>query len=272
MNFKDALLVGAAVLTLGVGCANPQAPDDEPDYQTSTVTTEPIMGIQPPFFGQTLAIAPFVNKSLSEYRTLGDIAPDVLVEFAINGGWQPIEGQRGQLDVIAEELDFGQTEYVNPQTAAQIGNMLGARYVLIGAVTNFKITKTRGKDGWDFLGIVGQQGNESVLVYECQVAGRVVDVQTRAIVGARTESVKQVYRIGGKKTQVLGVKVESGETVEVERDSLGKVLRLAFSKMLNGIHTQVNMRAAQMRAPQQSYQQPPPPAYQPTQPPAANGY
>lgn len=245
---KRALALAlTASVGLAIGCSDPEV-DHRPEYGSTDVSVPDVTPVQPPFFGQTLAVVPFVNKSLSEYKNLGDIAPDVLVEFAIAGGWRPIEGQRGQLDAVAEELNFGQTEFVNPNTAAKIGNMLGARYVLIGAVTNFRITRASAKKGVDVLGLVTVGGKKAILSYDCQVSGRIVDVETREIIGAGTAAVEQKYEVGGSKTRVLIVKVEDGEEVEVTRDSMGKVLRIAFAQMINRIHTLTNQHAAMRRA------------------------
>lgn len=248
MRRFSALVLALSVCGgFGTGCSDPVAPDDEPEYSSSDVQIPEITMVNPPFFGQTVAIVPFVNKSLSEYRTLGDIAPDLLAEMALEGGWRVVESNSAQLDAIGDELNFGQSEMVDPSSAAKIGNMLGAKYVLIGAVTNFKITKARAKSGVNVLGLIKIGGKDQTLTFDCQVAGRIVDVETREIVGAGTASVKQQYRVGGSKTTILFVTVEDGSTVEVDRDSMGKVLRIAFARVLNKTHKLMNRRAAMMQ-------------------------
>jgi len=236
------LVVGLAVLASAVGCSQPEV-NDEPEYQSTTVQIPDIVRINPPYLRQTIAIVPFVNKTLSDYKTLGDIAPDLISEMALAGGWRVVESNRSQLDAVAEELNFGQTEYVDPGTAAKVGNMLGAKFVLIGAVTNFRITKARAKKGVDVLGLVTVGGKQSVLTYDCQVAMRFVNVQTREVIASATASVKQKYEVGGSKTRVLFVTVDSGETIEISQDSMGKVLRLAFAKAINKAHTLANLNA-----------------------------
>lgn len=235
--------IALSAVLFGLGCSQPDV-RDEPEYQGTTVQIPPIIVLNPPMFGQTIAIVPFVNKTLANYKELGDVAPDLMAEMALEGGWRLVEGTKAQLDSAVEELNFGQTEMVNEQTAARIGQMLGARYVFIGAVTNFRVTRAAAKKGVDVLGLVQVGGKESVLTFDCQVAGRVVNVQTREVIAAATEAVKQKYEAGGSKTRVLFVKVESGETIEVDQDSMGKVLKLCFAQMINRCHTMLNTRIA----------------------------
>jgi curli biogenesis system outer membrane secretion channel CsgG len=251
---KQALAPALVVVALGLtaACDQPEV-NDEPEYQSTTVQTPEVVMINPPWFNQTIAVVPFVNKTLADYKALGDIAPDVLAELVLEGGWRLVESNRAQLDAVAEELNFGQTEMVDEATAAKIGNMLGAKFVMIGAVTNFRITKAAAKKGVDVLGIVSVGGKESVLTFDVQVSGRIVNVETREVIAAGTEAVKQKYQAGGSKTRVLFVKVEDGETIEIDQDSMGKVLHLAFAKMVNKIHAQANRRAGMMAS------QPPPP-------------
>ncbi len=225
------------------GCTSAEAPSDEPDYSAADVEGPQIEPIRPPYWGATIAVVPFVNKSLSEYRKLGDIAPDVLVAYAIEAGFRPVESHGGQLDEVMKELNFGQTEYVNPESAAKIGKMLGAKYVLIGAITNFRITKTKGKKGVDFLGIVEVGSSAQVLTYDVQVSGRIVDVETREIIAADAgTSYKQRFSVEGGKWRVLGIGSERKEVIENERDTLGKVLKIAFAKSFNKMTRQLNRR------------------------------
>ncbi|RME76489.1 MAG: hypothetical protein D6776_01160 [Planctomycetota bacterium] len=249
-----ALAVVAGALVLG-GCSSAEAPPDEPDYASSDVEGPQIKPVRPPYWGQTIAVVPFVNKSLSEYKKLGDIAPDVLVAYAIEAGFRPVEGHGGQLDEVLKELNFGQTEYVDPKSAAQIGKMLGAKYVLIGAITNFRITKTKAKKGVDVFGIVEVGSSAQVLTYDVQVSGRIVDVETREVVAADAgTSYKQRFSVEGGKWHVLGVGSEKREVIENERDTLGKVLKIAFAKSFNKMIDQLNRR--------------PPPGWQPPPGPA----
>jgi curli biogenesis system outer membrane secretion channel CsgG len=257
-----AMLAGAVALA---GCSSAEAPPDEPDYASSDVEGPQIQQVRPPYWGSTLAVVPFVNKSLSEYKKLGDIAPDVVVAYAIEAGWRPVEGQSAQLDEVMKELNFGQTEYVNPESAARIGNMLGARFVMIGAVTNFRITKTKGKKGVDVFGIVEVGSSAQVLTYDVQISGRIVDVETREIISADAgPSYKQRFSVEGDKWSVLGVSGETKEVVENERDSMGKVLKIAFAKSFNKMTDQLNRR------PPPGWQ-PPPPGPAPTAPSGGTG-
>ncbi|MFC1707566.1 CsgG/HfaB family protein [Planctomycetota bacterium] len=239
-----ALVLGLS-LVFGSACSEPEV-QDEPTYEDTDVQAPAIQPVATAFMGKTIAIVPFVNKTLSEYQELGDIAPDVLSAFCIEGGWRVIEGvDSGQLEAVSSELAYGQSEYVKPETAVKIGKHFGAQYVLVGAVTNFRITKARRKKGVDVLGLVEVGGSKEVLTFDCQVSGRIVSVETREIIAADSgTAVKQKYEVGGSKTSVLFVKVEDKERVEVDRDSFGKILKIAFARSLNKLHGQTQMRAA----------------------------
>jgi len=51
--------------------------------------------------------------------------------------------QRGEnLNVLIEEIDFGQSGYVEPDTAVEMGHILGVNYILSGQVTNFGYEET----------------------------------------------------------------------------------------------------------------------------------
>ena len=271
---RIAWLFCGLLLFAGAGCTADPEKREDPEFEDSDVQTPPIHRISPPFAGQYIAIAPFVNKTLAEYRQLGDIAPDVLSSYAIDGGFRVVESLKGQMNEVMDEANFQQTAQVDEASAVKLGKMKGARFVLIGAITNYRVTKAKASKGFDALGLVEVGGAQQSLVYEVQVSSRIVDVETREVIAAdRATSFKQKYSVGGSTVKVLGIGSESRETVETKDESMGKVLTIAFAKSINKVIDQANGRAAQYIAPQ-PYQpvgnQPPPqqpqPGYQPAQP------
>ena len=269
MNRRLGIVLAAVVLACG--CGNPQ-PSEDPSYEGSDVQAPPINPIRAPFAGMTVAIVPYVNKTLAEHRELGNVAPDIIAAFAIEAGFRVVESKGGQLGEVMDEMNFSQTEFVDPSTAAKIGKMKGAKLVLLGAVTDYRITKAKGKKGVDVLGLVEVGGSEASLVYDCQVSSRLVDVETREVIAADAgTAVKQKYSVSGSKVGVLGVEVEEKQDVETQRESMGKVLKLAFARSLNKIVGQANGRAHQFGGSAPAYPAPAPSPYPPSTAPASPG-
>ena len=130
MRFEYALV---AALALAAGCSDKSPrPNEDPTYENSDVQHEEIKPVYPPFAMQTVAVATFVNKSLSRYPQLGNIAPDVLPGMMIEAGYRVVEGKGGQLDEVMNEANFGQSEFVDPKSAAKLGKIGEADLCLMG--------------------------------------------------------------------------------------------------------------------------------------------
>ena len=99
-------------------------------------------------FGQSklrVAVVAFENSSTWSYwgDNLGRAAADVFVTALMETGkFSMIE--RDKVDIVLAEQDFGATGRITPQTAAQIGKMLGVDLLLTGSVTHFSISRTGG--------------------------------------------------------------------------------------------------------------------------------
>jgi curli biogenesis system outer membrane secretion channel CsgG len=266
---RISIFLAAALVGLG-GCSSESPrPSEDADYSSSDVQPPPIQQVAPPFLGSFVAIVPFVNKTLANYKELGNSAPDIIAAYALDAGFRVAEGQKGQLNEVMDELNFQQTDFVNPQSAAKIGQMYGAKYVLVGAVTDYRVTKAKGKRNFDALGLVSVGGGEEALVYDVQVSSRIIDVATREVICADPgTAIKQKYEVGGRHVKVLGVGTESSQSIDTQDESMGKVLKLAFAKSMNKLIQQANRRAPaympqpQYQPPPQGYQ-PPPQGYQP---------
>jgi curli biogenesis system outer membrane secretion channel CsgG len=254
MNRLAIVLAGGIALA---GCGSNQ-PSEDPNYEGSDVSGPAIQPVSAPFAGSFIAIVPFVNKTLAQHRELGSVAPDIISAYAIDAGFRVAEGQKGQLNNVMDEMNFQQTEFVDPNTAVKVGKMYGARFVLVGAVTDYRVTKARGSKGVDVLGLVDVGGSDQSLVYDVQVSSRIVDVQTREVICADSgTAVKEKYAVTGGHVNVLGVGTHDSQQVETQDESMGKVLKIAFAKSMNKLVAQANRRApAYMQAA-------PPPAYAP---------
>ena len=99
-------------------------------------------------FGQSklrVAVVAFENNSTWSYwgDNLGNAAADVFVTALMETGkFSMIE--RNKVDIVLAEQDFGETGRITPQTAAQIGKMLGVDLLLTGSISQFSINRTGG--------------------------------------------------------------------------------------------------------------------------------
>jgi curli biogenesis system outer membrane secretion channel CsgG len=78
-----------------------------------------------------------------EMRT-SDVLRDLLItEFVKHGAGKIRMVERGQIDQVRKELAFGNSDEVDPKTAAGVGKLLGAQYIVTGKITRFS-TKSSG--------------------------------------------------------------------------------------------------------------------------------
>jgi curli biogenesis system outer membrane secretion channel CsgG len=92
-----------------------------------------------------VAVVRFDNNSTWHWwgDQLGEAAADVFVTALMDSGrFSVIERQK--VDEVLIEQDFGASGRVTPQTAAQIGKMLGVDLLLTGSVSEFSISTTGG--------------------------------------------------------------------------------------------------------------------------------
>lgn len=92
--------------------------------------------------------------------------------------------EREALDAILKEQQLGETGAISPETAADVGKLIGARYLVMGTVTEFNLTNvgSTGRIGVPISGFrlgLGGQSNKHVRV-SCEA--KIVDTTTGAIV------------------------------------------------------------------------------------------
>lgn len=121
------------------------------------------------------------------YRELGSGVKDIFITEAFNSQqFQLVE--RADLDKLLTEQNFGQSGRVDPETAAEVGRLVGAEVIINGNVTEFGVQSTGG--GGRLFGIFG--GSAETVTVRVSVDVRVVDVATGIILsvgtGTATES------------------------------------------------------------------------------------
>ncbi len=92
--------------------------------------------------------------------------------------------ERESLDVVLQEQNLGASGDVTPETAAEVGKLIGAKYIVLGTVTEFNLTSV-GSRGSIRLPISGSRlglGGKSSDVVRISCEIRVVDTDTGLIV------------------------------------------------------------------------------------------
>ena len=156
-----------------------------------------------------IAVVEFENKTVYGSR-LGTAAADILVtELARTGRFILVERQK--LEKVMAEQKLGITGAVDPDTAAQMGKVLGAAAIVSGAVSQFGV-KTKGTDA-----LIVESKQQ---VAEAVVDVRIIDASTAQILYA--ESGKGLAETSTGSFLGLGTKSSYDEALE------GKALRSAI--------------------------------------------
>ncbi|UCG20728.1 MAG: hypothetical protein JSU80_13595 [Deltaproteobacteria bacterium] len=132
--------------------------------------------------------------------------------------------ERDRLNSIMKEQKLQMSGAVDMSTAVQIGKLVGAKYIITGAVTEFGVAKTGAHGGGYFS--VGKQH------YRATVDVRAVNVQTGEIVFADTGS----GALRSRAVSVLGF--GGGESYDEKKAS--ESMRLAIDDVMSRIYIELN--------------------------------
>ena len=174
--------------------------------------------IAPPSVGPRLRVAviEFENKTTYGQR-LGTAAADVLVtELSKTDRFILIE--RAKLDRLVAEQKLGMTGVVDPNTAAKMGQVLGAAAIVTGAVSEFG-TQQKGTD---------------YLITESkkQVARAVVDVR---VINTETSQILYAESGTGETTSSTGTFLGMGSRASYNESMEGEALRAAIQKFAGNL-------------------------------------
>jgi curli biogenesis system outer membrane secretion channel CsgG len=118
------------------------------------------------------AVIDFVDKTQYGQGRLAAAGSEVLTNYLVNSGqFRVVERQK--LSSALGEQQLAQTGLVDTTTAARVGKIVGAKYVIHGVVSNFGVrTETSN--------IIIHQSKTQVA--ECTVMVRWIDVETSEVV------------------------------------------------------------------------------------------
>jgi curli biogenesis system outer membrane secretion channel CsgG len=206
------VLIASLSLLLAFSCGGPKkqaaiAPADTIDY-SKLVTHGP---------KKRIAIAEFVNKTQYAKGRIGTQASDQLATHLVKSN-AFIVIEREQLNKIMGEQALGQTGAVKGETAAKVGELLGAQSLITGSITEFGFTQGT-TDGGLF--------KKKVQKVRAVVNIRAIDTTTGAIIFAENgEGIAET-----EDTQVFGFGSKTGydETLN------DKALNQAIVKLVSNI-------------------------------------
>ncbi len=119
-----------------------------------------------------VAVADFLDKTAYGKGQLGTGASDILTNYLVKSQQFRVF-ERQQISKALDEQKFQQSGVVDAKTAVQVGKMIGAEYVVYGAITNFGI-RTESTNA------IFYQNKKQIA--ESQVDVRIINVETGEVV------------------------------------------------------------------------------------------
>ncbi len=219
---KNKLMALGVTLVLSVACS----PSKTVKMQQA-LSVDKTERVESKYAGpkRRIGVSEFVNKTTYGQGRLGGSATDILVtELTKSGKFIVVE--RDRMEKIMEEQKLQSQGMTDPQTAAQVGRILGLEAIVVGAVSQFGV-KTEGSDY-----LISQTKKQ---VADVTVDIRLVDVQSGQVLMA--DSGKGQAK--SKKGSFLGMGTKGGydETIE------GEALRAAIVQFVTNIDSQLNKKA-----------------------------
>ncbi len=156
-----------------------------------------------------IAVKTFENPTVYSNSTIGNALTEILVtELSKTGKYALIERQA--VDELLKEIHFGLTEWAKSATFAQLGQLLGAEYLLIGKVTNFGYKETaEQRDVY-----VSGRGRSTRTVYtqeaDVRVDFRLVNVKTGEVILSEAGTGRRTAKSEHSEMEVWRVLLRSG--------------------------------------------------------------
>ena len=133
-------------------------------------------------------------------RRMADVLRDLLTTELVEHGTGKIRMvERSRLDSIRKEQALGLGGEVDSDTAANVGKLLGARYIITGKISRFAQKKSSFSGGWgagvaakkltgsSTAGAAASSTRVGTVSFEGRLDLRVIDVETGEIVAAASE-------------------------------------------------------------------------------------
>jgi len=243
-------IIGAIFLA---GCEGTRTSSAAADRQMTTQVgrySPPPAGLVP----VRLGVPAFeVEPRSGAAEDMSTVAADILTTLATNSGrFRVIE--RAQLRQLTREQGLG--DVVRVDEVAEMGEVRGVDYLILGRITNLRVQKSKDSGGFG-LGTVRFPGgggfggfdlnkSSSQIDVECGVDIRMVDPVTGEVVAADFSEYNRTDSISNMGVSVLGVSAGSDTQLDISEDDQGRILRLALDeamrKMLPNIDAAIQQR------------------------------
>ena len=146
-----------------------QKPKENPDPLNGSITNAYVHD-RPRMF-----VLPFEDRSEGGQAPAKAIINTMITELHKSGVFNLVERER--TDVISQEISLGQSGLVDPSTAAKVGKLMGAQYVMIGAITLYYYSEKGSGFPFPILGFATKDKTAYVVIDI-----RIVNVSTGLIV------------------------------------------------------------------------------------------
>lgn len=170
-----------------------------------------------------VGVVDFENKTAYGQQRLGQAASDILITELVKTG-KFIVVERDKMNKLLDEQKLGLSGAIDPNTAAQMGKILGLSAIVTGAISNFGVRTT----GSEY--IIAQSKRQEAT---CTVDIRVVDGETGQILLADSGKGLAKVSTGG----MLGLGTKGGYSESSEGDA-----RAAISQLVVNITSQINKK------------------------------
>jgi len=125
-------------------------------------------------------------------RGSGNEIADLIGFELLKRGYSVVE--RSKVGLILKEQSMGLSDIIDPATAAEVGNILGVRALVIGTVTKYTVTKSRKGQSSLYIPTVGgfELPEKETYTIEVSFTVKMVDVETAVTLwqGANSKSGK----------------------------------------------------------------------------------
>lgn len=170
----------------------------------------------------TLAVLPFANKGIIskewDREEMNQIHDFAIAELLNTGSFDVVE--RARLKDVTDEMALAMNGMANPETAAQVGNLTGAQYLVLGSINSVTTQKSSTS-------VVGA-GTDRYKVF-ATVSLRVVDVETGRIVLAAVGRGKEHNTVAKLPLNLIRI-----GTVNVDKGQVETALEEAVQDAVSG--------------------------------------
>ena len=200
-----------------------------------------------------LAVAEFTNDATNVGWWGGGIGRELgsmlASELAAINAFTIVERER--IDHVLQEQDFAASGRVRPDTAAEIGQLTGAQYIVMGTVTDYSEETRRSRGGVSIGGMsIGGRSSSIGIGGGSTQAYVAVDIQ---VVNATTGELAHVRTIEGR-TQDSAVSLRgsvgrlSGDLATEDNTPAGEAIRAALIEITDYLECEMVLQTSACRA------------------------